>query len=71
MIKVPTKLNFGVPSLESVERIDDSDRIAKAQAEHYRLTCKMRELECQFEQRASELRTEFVTNMTGIFSGEA
>ena len=36
---------FGVPSLETAQRIDDSDKVEALHAAHYRLTARMRELE--------------------------
>jgi len=51
---------FGVPSLETARAIDDSDKAAGLQAAHYRLYPCMRELEQQFDAKASELRASFV-----------
>ena len=45
---------FGVPSLETARAIDDSDKAAGRQAAHYRLYPRMRELEQQFDAKASE-----------------
>ena len=51
---------FGVPSLETARAIDDSDKAAGLQAAHYRLYPRMRELEQQFDAKASKLRAAFV-----------
>ena len=51
---------FGVPSLETARAIEDSDKAAGLQAAHYRLYPRMRELEQQFDAKASELRAAFV-----------
>jgi hypothetical protein len=51
---------FGVPSLETVTRIDNSDKVAAFEAAHYRCAARMRELEQQFEVKASEIRAAFV-----------
>jgi hypothetical protein len=40
--------------------------LQRAQAAHYWLTARMRELELQFEQRASELRVTFVQEVEAI-----
>jgi len=60
---------FGVPSLETARAIDDSDKVAAAQAAHYRLERRMAELEAQFEAKASELRAAFVAELTAICGG--
>jgi hypothetical protein len=51
---------FGVPSLETARAIDDSDKAAGLQAAHYRLSARMRELEAQYDTKASELRASFI-----------
>lgn len=51
---------IGVPSPETARAIDDSDKAAGLQAAHYRLYPRMRELEPQFDAKASELRAAFV-----------
>jgi hypothetical protein len=61
---------FGVPSLETARAIDDSDKVAAAQAAHFRLDARMRELEVQFEQKASELRAAFVAELAQICGGD-
>jgi hypothetical protein len=56
-----TKPNlFGVPSLETARAIDDSDKAARLSAAHYRLSARMRELEAQYDAKASELRASFI-----------
>jgi hypothetical protein len=60
------KAIFGVPSLETAGRIDDSDKMAALQAATYRCQSRMRELECQFEVKASEIRSAFVAECAGI-----
>jgi hypothetical protein len=59
---------FGVPSLETAERIDDTDKVAAFEAAHYRCTARMRELEGQFEAKASEIRAAFVAECAGIMT---
>jgi hypothetical protein len=61
---------FGVPSLAVASAIDDSDKVSAFQAAHYRLGSRMRELEQQFEVKASELRAAFVAEVEGIAGGE-
>jgi len=66
-----TKPNlFGVPSLETARAFDDSDKAAGSQAAHYRLSARMRELEQQFDVKASELRAAFVSECQEILGGE-
>jgi hypothetical protein len=65
----PAKISkpiFGVPSLEVSTRIDTSDQACKAQAAHYRCQSRLRELEAQFEQKASEIRSAFVAELAEI-----
>ena len=57
---------FGVPSLETAQRIDDVDMVEAMQAAHYRLCARMRELETQFEVKASELRSAFLAEIHQI-----
>jgi hypothetical protein len=57
---------FGVPSLAVASAIDDSDKVSAFQAAHYRLGSRMRELEVQFEAKASELRAAFVAECAEI-----
>jgi hypothetical protein len=71
MSKQLIKQVFGVPSLETASRIDDADSVAKAEAAHYRLTARMRELEQQFEAKASELRAAFLAELAAIGTIEA
>jgi hypothetical protein len=61
---------FGVPSLETASRIDDSDKVSAFQAAHFRMHSRMRELEVQFEVKASELRAAFVAECAGIAGGD-
>jgi hypothetical protein len=51
---------FGVPSLETASRIDDSDKTAAIEAATYRLSARMHELEAQYDTKASELRASFI-----------
>jgi hypothetical protein len=46
------------------------DGVAKAEAAHYRLTARMRELEQQFEAKASELRAAYLRELGVIFGAE-
>ncbi len=62
---------FGVPSLETASRIDDSDAVNAVYAAHFRYNSRMRELEGQFEAKASELRTAFLAELAAIRGGEA
>ncbi len=59
---------FGVPSLETVSRIADSDAVAQAEAAHYRFSTKMRGLELQYEIEASKLRSEFLQELSELQS---
>jgi len=57
---------FGVPSLEVAQRIDDMDKVDAIHAAHFRLQTRMRELETQFEAKASELRAAFLAEISEI-----
>jgi len=70
MAKQLTKPSFGVPSLETATRIDDSDAANAACAAHFRFTARMRELEGQFEAKASELRAAFLAELGDIRASE-
>jgi hypothetical protein len=61
---------FGVPSLETARAIDDSDKAASLSAAHYRLSARMRELEAQYDAKASELRAAFVSECQEILGGD-
>jgi hypothetical protein len=66
-----TKQTFGVPSLETASRIDDSDATNAACAAHFRFSARMREIEAQFEAKASELRATFLAELAALRDGEA
>jgi hypothetical protein len=59
---------FGVPSIQTAGRIDDSDKVAAFEAAHYRCNARMRELESQFEAKASEIRAAFVSECASIMA---
>jgi len=70
MTKTLTKPSlFGVPSLETAQRIDDMDKVDAIHAAHFRLQTRMRELETQFEAKASELRAAFLAEVAEIGGG--
>jgi hypothetical protein len=61
---------FGVPSLETSNDIDTSDRTCRAQAAFYRCQRRMHELEHQFEQKATEVRSAYLAELTEICGSE-
>jgi hypothetical protein len=61
-----SRQTFGVPSLETASRIDDSDATNAACAASYRFHARMRELEAQFEAKASELRASFLAELAAL-----
>ena len=65
-----SKQLFGVPSIQTASRIDDSDKVSGLQAAHFRCSARMRELEIQFEVKAGEIRAAFVAECAEII-GEA
>jgi hypothetical protein len=72
MTKSVTKANIlGVPSLETATRIVNEDMVSALHAAHYRLSARMRELECQFEVKAAELRQAFIDETNNNLNGEA
>jgi hypothetical protein len=71
MTRQLSKQVFGVPSLETASRIDDSDATNAACGAHYRFQARMRELEAQFETKASELRAAFLAELAALREGEA
>jgi hypothetical protein len=62
---------FGVPSLETASRIDDSDAANAACAAKYRFQARMHELTAQFETKASEVRAAFLAELAEIRGDEA
>jgi len=62
---------FGMPSCETTARIDDSDATNAACAASYRFNSRMRELEGQFEAKASELRAAFLAELAAVRESEA
>ena len=56
MNKHLTKQAFGVPSLETANRIDASDKVSALHAAGYRYDARVREIELQFEAKIAELR---------------
>ena len=71
MTRQLSKQVFGVPSTETASRIDDSDAANAACAAHFRFNSRMRELEAQFENKASELRADFLAELAALREGEA
>jgi hypothetical protein len=66
MTKTVAKQNiFGVPSPETANRIDNEDMVSAMHA----ATARMRELECQFEVKAAELRQAFIDETNKILNG--
>ena len=57
---------FGVPSLETAGRIDDSDKVSAFGAAHFRCQTRLRELESQFEEKAGEIRAALVAEVAEI-----
>ena len=55
-----------MPSLETAEPISDSDAVARLDAATYRCRSRIRELEAQFEAKASEIRSAFVAECAEI-----
>jgi hypothetical protein len=66
-----TKQPFGVPSLATAEAIDASDKCAALHAASYRYDARLRELEGQFEAKASELREAYLGEVAAIHQSEA
>jgi hypothetical protein len=52
-------------------RIDDADATHAALSAHYRFSVRMAELQAQFEQKASEVRSAYLSELDGIQSCEA
>jgi hypothetical protein len=71
MSKALQKQIFGALSTETASRIDDSDATNAACAAHFRFNTRMRELEAQFEAKASELRSAFLADLAALREGEA
>jgi hypothetical protein len=71
MSKALQKQIFGMPSCETASRIDDSDATNAACAASYRFSARMREIESQFEAKASELRAAFLAELAALREGEA
>jgi hypothetical protein len=70
MTRQLSKQIFGMPSIETASRIDDSDATNAACAASYRFNSRMRELEAQFETKASELRAAFLAELSAVLEGE-
>jgi hypothetical protein len=70
MAKQLSRPVFGIPTLKTATRIDDSDATNAACAAHFRFQTRMRELEVQFEGKASELRAAFLAELADIRADE-
>jgi hypothetical protein len=66
MNKQITKQIFGVPTLETASRIDDVDKTTALTAANYRCAARLRQLESEFEIKASEIRAAFVAEAAEI-----
>lgn len=71
MVKSLTKQIWGVPSIEVATRIDNSDKVQALGAAAYRYSARLRELEHQFEAKASELREAYLGEVAEIHSEAA
>jgi hypothetical protein len=60
------KTIFGMPSLETATRIDTHDQACRARAAHYRCEQRLRQLESEYEAKASEIRSAFVAELAEI-----
>jgi hypothetical protein len=70
MNKAVAKQIFGMPSIETATRIDDSDAANAACAANYRFQSRMHELTAQFEQKASEVRAAYLAELAGVRGDE-
>jgi hypothetical protein len=71
MNKQITRPSFGFPSIETTGRIDDHDKMSGIEAARYRCVARMRQLESEFEAKASEIRAEFVQECSSILAETA
>jgi hypothetical protein len=71
MNKQITRQAFGVPSVETAGRIDNSDRVSALHAAGYRYDARVREIELQFEAKVAELREVYLAEVATIQSDEA
>lgn len=55
---------FWAPSVTTVRSIDDADTAAAIEVAQYRFNASMRDLETKFDEAASELRTEFLREVS-------
>ena len=65
------KTTFGVPSIETACRIDNSDRVSALHAAGYRFDARVREIELQFEAKVAELREAYLGEVAAIHGDEA
>ena len=66
MNKHLAKQAFGVPSVETADRIDASDKVSALHAAGYRYDARVREIELQFEAKIAELRQSYLDEVTDI-----
>lgn len=66
MSKAVSKLTFGVPSADAIDRIAASNMVAAAQTAHYRFDARYREVHAQYEAAVSKLRTEYLDELAAI-----
>jgi hypothetical protein len=70
MNKHLAKQAFGVPSVETANRIEASDKVSALHAATYRYDSRVREIELQFEAKVAELREAYLHEVAEIH-GEA
>jgi hypothetical protein len=70
MAKSLTRQTFGVPSQGVLELIETSDRVARLSEAGSAYETKVRELEHQFEVKASDLREEYLAEVLEIHTAE-
>jgi hypothetical protein len=71
MNKHLTPKAFGVPSAETANRIDASDRVSALHAASYRYDARVREIELQFDAKIAEIRQAYLDEVATIQSEAA
>jgi hypothetical protein len=62
---------FWAPTLETARNIDDCDTVHAIEAARHRFNTNMRDLECAFDAKASELRAAFVAEVADTMGTSA
>ena len=62
----PAPIKFGALATDTLQRIDHNDAVHSASAAHYTFETKMASLRRSYEEKAAEIRSEYLESIGGL-----